>query len=75
MPRYDFICEKCGSSDTRIVPIKDRNKQKCTARLNVAHGPELQDIERGIPCKGKMARKEEISTTGRMTCQWAGWAD
>ena len=73
MPRYDYKCTKCGHEEDRIVSIKDRNKQKCEERVAVA-GRTLppRKLEK---CKGKLERVEEISNTGNMKVQWAGWAD
>lgn len=29
MPRYSYKCEKCGATEERVVPISERNNQKC----------------------------------------------
>ncbi len=29
MARYDFFCTDCGAEETRIVAIKDRDRQAC----------------------------------------------
>ena len=68
MPKYEFRCKKCGHEEDRIVAIKDRDRQKC------GHREECPGIQPSDACKGKMERTEEISTTGRMSVQWAGWS-
>lgn len=67
MPMYDYKCSNCGHTESRIVSIKDRNRQKCEEMTGEGEYPA--EVSQ---CGGKMVR-EEVAETAKMGVQWAAW--